>query len=259
RNYLLVDFLRDASAVNVVKSVHVQAEHDPSDPVRETRWLQAIADRPGSRGFPHGLVAFADFSKPNIEGILDAHCHYPNIRGIRQMLHESLVDPDKPKPALMEDAVWRRNLKLLHKYGLSFDLQVYYQQMDQTCKIVGANPDIQFVVCHTGQPARRDPVGRQGWKTGMRLLAQMPNVCVKISGLGMFDRHWTMDSLRPFVQETIETFGVDRCMFGSNFPVDGMMSSYSNLWNAYFRLTAHYSADERRQLFFENAKRVYRL
>lgn len=259
KNYLIGDFLRDVSGIHLVRSVHVQAEHDPSDPVRETRWLQAIADGPDSRGFPNGMVAYADLSRADAEAILEDHCRYANVRGVRQMLHEAMVDPQNPRPSLLENPVWRRNFKLLRKYGLSFDLQVYYQQMEQARELVAAHPDTRFILCHTGQPSRRDAESLAGWRRGMRLLAEMPNLSVKISGLGMFDRHWTIDSLRPFVLHTIDCFGADRAMFASNFPVDGMAGPYTALWEAYSTLTEGFSDDERRRLFSDNARKIYRL
>jgi predicted TIM-barrel fold metal-dependent hydrolase len=255
----LDDFLADAAGVNIVKSIHVQAEHDRSDPVRETRWLQQIADRPESKGFPQGIVAYADFSRPDVESILEAHSIYPNVRGIRQMLHECIVDAEHPKPCLLDNPVWLRNFKLLRNYGLSFDLQVYSPQMQQARDLACDNPDIQFVLCHTGQPADRSRTGIDGWQRGMRVIAEMPNVCVKISGLGMFDRQWTVDSLRPFIMDAIEIFGVRRCMFGSNFPVDGMMSSYHGLWSAFSEITVHFSDEERHLLFCGNAEQTYRI
>jgi predicted TIM-barrel fold metal-dependent hydrolase len=191
--------------------------------------------------------------------VLEGHCRYPNLRGIRQMLHEGLVDPANPRSSPLEDPVWQRNLSLLRRYGLSFDLQVYYQQMAPAAEVVAKHPDIQFVLCHTGQPVRRDEAGLAGWRQGMRLLAERPNVSVKISGLGMFDRQWTVETIRPFVRETIDIFGAGRCMFASNFPVDGMMSTYGDLWAAFSKLTADFSLAERRQLFSENTRRVYRV
>jgi predicted TIM-barrel fold metal-dependent hydrolase len=259
KNYLLEDFFKDAADVNLVKSIHVQAEHDHADPVKESRWLQMVADLPSSRGFPHGIIAYADLSCSNVESILDAHNNYPNVRGIRQMLHESMVDPGNPRPSLLENPTWRRNISLLKKHGFSFDLQVYPQQMDQAFQLVKENQDLQFILCHTGQPAVGDKAGLEIWRTGMQKLAEMQNVCVKISGFGMFDRNWAVDTIRPFVLYTIKTFGAGRCMFGSNFPVDGMMSRYSRLWSAYSHITRDFSDNERYALFCGNAERVYRI
>jgi predicted TIM-barrel fold metal-dependent hydrolase len=259
KNYLLEDFFKDAADINLVKSIHVQAEHDHTDPVRETQWLQMVADSPSSRGFPHGIIAYADLSCSNVESILDAHNSYPNVRGIRQMLHESMVDPDNPRPSLIENPTWRRNIRLLKKHGFTFDLQVYPKQMGQAFQLVKENQDLQFILCHTGQPPIGDKEGLEIWQNGMKTLAQLQNVCVKISGLGMFDRNWTVDSIRPFVLYAIEVFDVERCMFGSNFPVDGMMSSYYRLWSAYNEITCDFSDNERDALLYSNAERVYRI
>ena len=168
RNYLLQDFFEDAADVNLVKSIHVQAEHDHTDPVRETRWLQKIADSPGSRGFPHGIIAYADLSRSDAAAILQSHSSYPNVRGIRQMLHESMVDPDNPRPALFENSTWRSNISLLKKFNFSFDLQVYPQQMRQACKLVKEHPDLQFILCHTGQPSRLDAACLKVWRAEMQ-------------------------------------------------------------------------------------------
>jgi predicted TIM-barrel fold metal-dependent hydrolase len=259
RDYLLEDFWRDAAEVNLVRSVHVQGEHDENDPVRETRWLQSVADDPASRGFPHGIVAYADFSKDNIRSVLEGHAQCPNIRGIRQMLHVSMVDPANPKPSMLEDPAWRRNFALIREFGLSFDLQVYFQQMHQAAGLVDEHPRVQFILCHMGQPARRDPESLRGWRDGLRLLAERPNVAAKISGGGMFDRQWTTDSLRPFVLDVIDAFGPARCLFASNFPVDGMMTGYTRLWQAYFDITAGFTNNERRAMFSGNARRIYRV
>jgi predicted TIM-barrel fold metal-dependent hydrolase len=259
KNYLLEDLFRDAAGLNLIKSVHIQAEHDPTDPVRETRWLQAVADRADSKGFPHGIVAYANLADPTVEPILEAHCQFRNVRGIRQLLHEALLDPKNPGVSPLENPTWRKNLGVLRRLGLSFDLQVFPQQMAEAVRVVREHPGLQFILVHTGQPIRRDAEGVEQWRRGMHALAECPNVCAKISGLGMFDRTWTVESLRPFVLGTIDAFGPDRCLFASNFPVDSMMSGYRRLWGAYATITAGFSDDERRMLFSGNAQRVYRL
>ena len=175
------------------------------------------------------------------------------------MLHECLVDPDNPQPSLLEDSTWRRNLSLLKKFDFSFDLQVYPQQMDQACALVKEHPDLQFILCHTGQPSMLVDKRLDFWRTAIKALAEFENVCVKNSGLGMFFRNWTVESIRPIVLHAIETFGTVRTMFGSNFPVDGMMSSYSRIWEAYSEITNSFSRHERNALFCTNAERIYRI
>ena len=260
RSYLIAEYLADTAHQSVVKSVHVQAEHDASDPVAETRWLQSIADDPCSRGFPHGIVAHADFTSADVERVLSAHHEYANIRGIRQILSHH-TDPRLRQAAYdyLSDSRWRQRIGLLAKYGFSFDLQLYPHQMANGAALAAGHAGTLFVLNHAGTPAERDAAGLERWRQGMRQLAACDNVVAKISGLGIFDPHWTVTSIRPFVLETIEIFGTERCMFASNFPVDKLFSDYDTLFAAYKTITAVCSETEGRRLFHDNAVRYYRL
>ncbi|KVU52285.1 amidohydrolase family protein [Burkholderia cepacia] len=262
-DYLPADLLREAGEIEIVKVVHVEANHDPADPVEETRWLQSLADAADSRGeaIPHGIVAAADLSETDIEKTLVAHAAFPNLRGIRQILnvHENALYGYVDRH-FMRDPVWQKNFGLLARYGLSFDLQLYPSQMEEAARIAQANPDVQIVLNHAGMFVDRDsPVGYRAWRDGMKALAACPNIAVKISGLAMFDHHWTVESLRPYVLETLDAFGVERAMFASNFPVDRLFGTYEALWRAYASIVAGMSDGELRLLFSRNAERIYRI
>ncbi len=260
RNYLTENLLEDFKNQNVVKSVHVQCEHDHTRPVEETKWLQSVAEAPGSGGFPHGIVGFANFAEPDIEEVLEGHCRYPNIRGIRQILnvHEDPIKTHADRDYLKDDT-WRQNFSLLKKFNLTFDLQLYYQQMEDAASLARENSDILLILNHAGMPADRDEDGLRGWRKGIQTLADCPNMVAKISGLGMCDRHWTVESVRPFVLDVIEDFGVERCMFASNFPVDKLFSSFDAVWDAFKEITADFSETEKAALFHDNAELYYRL
>lgn len=257
RNYLLDDFRRDIGSLPVVKSIHVQAEHDHADPVRETRWLQAVADE---GGYPHGIVAYADLSLPaaDVRAVLDAHCAHPNVRGVRQMAHEVLVAGMGGRRDLLADIQWVRNLALLAERSLLFELQILPPQAAAAAKVVSQHPQLQFVLAHAGQPRDRSAAGLAQWREALALLAARPNVAIKLSGFGMFERDWTVDSLRPLVHHAIDCFGPQRVMFGSNFPVDGLFRDYASVWRAYDEVTADRSAAERSAMFHDNAARIYR-
>jgi predicted TIM-barrel fold metal-dependent hydrolase len=262
QSYRLDDFLADAAGLELVMSVHLQAEIDRSDPIAETAWLQAIADAPGSRGFPHGIVAFADLADPKVEATIEQHCRYANMRGIRYLLNYEAGAPlycATGRGDWLRDPQWRRGYALLGKYGLSFDLQIFWQQMDDALDLARTFPETQVILNHTGMPRMRDPAYVESWRNGMRTLAAAPNVAVKISGLGMFHPDWTAKLIRPFVLDTIEIFGIDCCMFASNFPVDKLLADYHAIWRAFDRITADFSQAERRALFHDNAARFYRL
>jgi predicted TIM-barrel fold metal-dependent hydrolase len=257
-DYLIDDFLADIKNQNVVKTVHLQVEYDHNDPVAETRWLQSVADK---HGYPHGIVGFADLSTPGVQAVIEAHCEFPNTRGIRQCLnfHRDPVKTFIDSPHLMSDSQWRKGYALLKRYDLSFDLQCYYTQMEEAVALAHDFPDTPIVLNHTGMPVDRSPEEIEGWKKGMKLLATAPNLFCKISGLGMGDWKWTVDSIRPFVLHAIDVFGVERCMFASNFPVDKLFSSYDQVFNAFKTITTDFAPGERQALFHANAERVYRI
>jgi predicted TIM-barrel fold metal-dependent hydrolase len=260
KSYLVKDFLADASAVDLVKSVHIQADCEPHNTLLETEWLQGVADAPGSRGFPHAIIAFADLSSSDAPAVLASLAKFRNVRGIRQMLHHArMSDPTVASVEYMSHPTWLENLDLLPGSNLSFDLHLLPEQMEMASRVVEAHPNVSFILCHAGSPVRREPQDIEQWREGLKGLASHLNVSVKISGLGMYDRKWTVDSIRPFVTDVIDAFGVHRCMFASNFPVDSLMSSYTALWDAFKEITKDLSVADREQLFARNAERIYRI
>jgi predicted TIM-barrel fold metal-dependent hydrolase len=258
KTYVIEDYLADVRNQNVVKSVHVECGWDSGDPVGETAWLQSVADK---HGFPHGIVARAELDTPNIEAILAGHAQYKNARGIRHIVcwHRDPVKSYVSRPDLLTNKQWRHGFGLLQKFGFSFDLQLYPSQMAAGADLARSRPETPIVLDHAGMPVDRDEEGIQTWRKGLQQLAAAPNVVVKISGLGATDWNWTVDSLRPFILETIDIFGVDRCMFASNFPVDKLYSDFNTLYAAFYSITAAFSPDEKRMLFHDNAARFYRL
>ena len=259
RNYLLEDYVADASSAGVTKSVHVQADFDPSNPAGETAWLQEIADE---HGFPHGIVAFANLAEPSVGNLLEAHASFVNTRGIRQNLNWDEADPSRSfadRGDYLTDKAWWEGFSLLERFCMSFDLQVLPHQMPDAAAVVAAHPGTLVVINHAGLPLDRTPEAMDVWRSGMRLLASLPNTAVKLSGFAMTDHNWSVERIRPLVLKTIDLFGVDSCMFGSNFPVDGLYADYGELFSAYREITAEFGAAEQDALFGGNAERFYRL
>ncbi len=267
-DYLLPDFLADAAHQNIVKSVHVQAEHDERDPVRETAWLQRVADAPGSGGFPHAIVAWADLTSPDVEAVLEGHRAHANLRGIRQMLNFTPPPSDgaasgrsalEKHANLLEDDRFHRAFPLLRRFDLSFDMQIFPWQTAGGAKLVADHPDTLFVLNHTLMPFDRSEDGLGVWRSALSTYATLPNVVIKISGLGMARGGWDEGMSRRLASETIETFGPDRCLFASNFPVDKLMATYDQAWDLYREVIAGYSDDEQTRMLRTNAERVYRI
>jgi predicted TIM-barrel fold metal-dependent hydrolase len=252
RHYRLDDFLGDASEWRPIKSVHVQAEVDRAHSLDESAWLQRIAN---ARGYPQAIVAYAPLQDPRVGEMLEAQAEHANVRGIRQILN-----PDQcERPDYLTDPAWRSGYAHLAEYGLSFDLQALPEQVQDAAALARDHPGTPMIVNHTGMPRDQSPAGLERWRSGMRLLASQPQVSVKISGFGMFDANWTTESIRPLVLETIEVFGVERCMLGSNFPVDRLWTSYTRLLDAFDEITSGLSTSDRQKVFQTNAERIYRI
>ena len=258
RSYLLDDYRADQGRWKVSRSVHVEAGFDPTDPVGETRWLQEVANR---TNMPNGIVAAASLQAPDIEHVLARHREFANIRGIRQNLnwHANPAKTVLDRADMMTDPAWLSGFRLLDKYDLSFDLQLYPSQMQDAARLAARHPGISIILNHAGMPLDRDEAGLALWHSGMKALAGQPNVSAKISGLGMMDWRWSTESIRSFVLDTIEYFGVERCMFASNFPVDRLYSSFEALYDAFAEIVRDFAEIDQRLLFGNTAARVYRL
>ena len=258
RNYLPQDYLRDAAGHHVVKTVHVETEWDPNDPVGETRWLQEVIAR---TGFPHAIVAQARLDRPDVDEILAGHRQYPQIRGIR---HKPTAAPapdrvERGAPGSMGDPAWRRGYALLEGHDLSFDLQTPWWHLAEAAELARDFPGTQIILNHTGLPADRSPEGLAGWRRAMATLAREPNVALKISGLGQPGQPWTVESNGPVVRDAIAILGTERCMFASNFPVDSLVADLDTIFSGFKAIVREMSETEQRRLFCDNAARLYRI
>ena len=244
RNYLAEDYIAETRGANVTKAVHVQAAIGTEDPVKETEWLQQAADR---TGFPHAIVAHADLREANVEAVLERHCRFPRMKGVRDFSYgDYLVEPD-----------FHRGFALLRKYGLVSSMPVQWQEMVKLRDLAASFADIPIVIDHAGFPTERTPEYFQDWKRGMAAAAEAGNVICKISGLGIGDNTWTVDSIRPYVLHCIETFGPERSLFASNWPVDWLWSSYDAVVDAYTEIVSGFSLDEKVAMFSKNSEALY--
>jgi predicted TIM-barrel fold metal-dependent hydrolase len=267
RDYRVEDYRSDCANQNIVKSVHVQAEHDESDPVRETAWLQKVADDPSSGGFPHAIVAYADLSKPGVESVLQRHREFANLRGIRQMLnHDPRAEAEGSESEillshgnLLEHEGWLRNFSLLRRYDLSFDMQLFPWQTDAAVKLISNHSDTQIILNHALMPVDRSEEGLSLWRRSLETYAGLPNVAIKISGLGMAEGGWNEAMSRRLASETLEIFGPERCLFASNFPVDRLTSDYDTIWTLFREIVAPLSEAEQHAILRGNAERIYRI
>lgn len=257
QDYLLRDYLADTAGWRVDKIVHVEAGQPRGQQLAETDWLQDMAD---DYGHPHGIVAGADLTDPDLDALLEAQAARANVRGVRQIVcwHADPLKTYNPADPLL-DPVWRSGFGKLARHGLSFDLQLYPSQMASAVELADAHPDIPLIINHAGLPTDRDAEGLAVWRAGLTALAERPQVSIKISGLGITDRAWTPDSIRPIVLTCIEAFGTRRAMFASDFPVERVHGAFDAFYSAFDAITADFSAAERDHLFAANAEAIYRI
>lgn len=256
RSYLLMDYLADTHGFNLTGSVHI--ENGAADPLWEADWVQELHD---SHGLPSVQVAKASLNDPAVLPRLERLAAVPTVRGIRDILnwHPDRRYTHTARPDLLTDPAWLKGFSHLAPLGLSFDLQVFPGQLKQAARLAAAHPETLIILDHAGMPIERDPASLLDWRKGMQRIAAQPNVVTKISALGTNDHSWTTTSIRPIVLETIEVFGPKRTMFGSNFPVDSLYSSFAALYTAFDDITGPMSGHERRELFAETARRTYRM
>jgi predicted TIM-barrel fold metal-dependent hydrolase len=288
RPYLLAELRADTDSVErVEKTVFVECMSgyrtdgpEAFRPVGETEFV--VAADPD--GFIAGIVGFADLRAPEIADVLAAHVEAGKgrFRGIR---HASAHDPSpdirvshtNPPPGLLGLPEFRRGFAALGAAGLSFDAWLYHPQLPELVELCRAHPDVPVVLDHLGGPlgigpyaGRRDEV-LATWRASMTEVARCENVTLKLGGIGMpiFGQRWHHEGgagpeqlaavWGEPIRWCIETFGADRCMFESNFPVDKVSCTYADLWAAFDLIVADASAAERDALFAGTATRAYRL
>jgi predicted TIM-barrel fold metal-dependent hydrolase len=265
KNYLVNDLVSESRDWRPAKSVHIQVGAQESDSLKESQWLQHVSDSASSRSslassLPNAIVAFVDLAAADAKSRIDMQAATANVRGVRQIVGRH---PDEDRQtgsnSLIGDPAWTTGLRHLACMGMSFDLQLTPPQYDDVWSVFSALPELQVALCHCGSPWDQSPDGLEYWRHGMQRFAKLPNVHCKISGLGMFNHDWSIETIQPLVLDTIEIFGTQRVMFGSNFPVDKLYGSYGQIWNAYDEITSGFSTTERASLFRNNAELFYRI
>mgnify|MGYP000138474564 FL=1 len=256
-NYLPNDYEDDAAAVEIIGSVHIEAEWNPEDPVGETRWLTDITQ---TCKHPVVFVVQACLDQDNIEEVLADHSAFPQVRGIRQKptATEQNALRSRGLPGSMDDPNWRDGYAKLERLGYSFDLQIPYWHLDQATDLAADFPETTLVINHTGLPSDRSDLGFSAWSNAIEQVAQKPNVMIKISGLGQTNQPWTVESNRNIVLRALDIFGPDRCMFASNFPVDRLCGDLDAILLGFRAIVNTLTETTVDALFHGNAARIYR-
>lgn len=258
RDYTVEEFLRDLDGTGIEKSVYVQANWAPNWAEDEVAWVQATADR---TGWPHGIVGYADFTRPGLKDTLERFRKYPLMRGFRQQFHwhETPQYRFAPSADQLAQPLVAANIALLADYDWSFDLQVFPAQMADAVTLAKACPEVTFILQHAGMLIDTSEAGWTEWRDGMKRLAECENVVTKLSAFGTFIHRNDPDFIAQMIAETLAIFPAKRAMYGSNFPIEKIWTDYRSLFDAFVNATTGLPKGQQKAIFNDTAQRVYRL
>ncbi|MEM8790868.1 MAG: amidohydrolase family protein [Pseudomonadota bacterium] len=257
RDYPIDEYLQDLTGTGIEKSVYVQANWAPNWAEDEISWVEDVANQ---TGWPHAIVGYADLTRKGIQKTLARLKKYPRLRGFRQQLHwhENPQYRFAPQHQLSDPRL-AEGISALSDHDWSFDLQVFSDQMADAARLVQSCPDVTFVLQHAGMPEDTSKTGWSTWRRGMKALAKNENVVTKLSAFGTFIHRNDPAFIAQVIKETLKIFTPERAMFGSNFPIEKIWTSYAKLFAAFQTATANLPKKARDAIFNDTAARVYRI
>lgn len=254
QHYWVENYISEIRFSNVPKAIHVQAALGIADPVEETAWLQAFADE---CGYPQGIVAECQLARSDAHSVLERHSAFANMRGVRDLVEgEMLADP-----------AWKSGFSRLAGFNYVSCIDTTFEYYPHIKALAAEYPRTQIVLDHCGYPHNDSEGYFDAWRAALADLAEAKNVHIKISGIGMFvprlqqrpQQFWTVEGIGPWILACIEAFTPSRVVFGTNWPVDRMYSSYPDIVNAYRTIIGAFSEEEQRNMLAQNAERLFRI
>ncbi len=252
RPFLLEDYNRSCGQVQIESMVFLQCEAVFSQALKEAQWVAGLAK---SDPRIKGIVAWAPIEKgEGCNASLDDLASIPLVKGIRRILQQEEDAGFCLRPGFIE------GLQLLPKYGWSFDICISHHQMSQIIPMVRQCPEVHFILDHIGKPGIKDHI-HEPWRTEIRALSELPNVCCKMSGLVVEAdmQNWTREDLKPYIDHVIECFGFDRILFGGDWPVVSQAAVLTEWVDALDSALAGCSQQELEKLYRSNAGSFYKL
>ena len=243
-------YAREARRLGIVAALHMEVDAAESEMSRETATVEALASDEGS--LLVGAIASCRPESPDFPAYLEKVLADPFVRGFRRVLH---VVPDD----LSEGALFRDNIKRLAGTGLNFDLCVLPHQIEKAIALADLAPDVSFVLDHCGVPDIKGG-GYDVWKGPVADIARRPNVTVKLSGIPAYGaENWTLEDLKPYFGHVAQSFGFDRMVWGSDWPVCTLGGGLSTWVGATQALLSGVSLEDKRRVLAENAQRLWKV
>jgi predicted TIM-barrel fold metal-dependent hydrolase len=249
KQYVVENFHAESRFAGVEGVVHVQAAIGSPNPVTETKWLTEMNKK---SPIPIRIVADCALGGADAISQLEQHAKSKLFVGIRDFNAEPLFASKEINPT------YEKSLKWMAKNDILFDLDCEWMNMGEARKLAERHPDLQIVLEHIGFPRKRTDAYFENWKKAVKDLAKAKNVTMKISGVAMTDPQFSKKSLKPWVDTCVNAFGPDRCVLGSNWPIDRLYSSYDVIMNFYREYIDKLSTSEQKKILNKNAAKLYK-
>jgi L-fuconolactonase len=247
RDFLPADLAPLLKSAGFDATVAVQARQM----LDETDWLLALS---GQYDFIRGVVGWIDLRADDAEDQLRRYVGHPKFKGVRHIVH------DEPDVEFMLLPEFRRGIRALGNFGLTYDLLVRPAHLPAAAKLVREFPQQPFVVDHIAKPLIKQPK-LSPWREDMKALAQFPNVCCKVSGMVTEThwRNWKPEDFAPYLDVVLDVFGVDRVMIGSDWPVCTVSGRYPEVMDIVVNYVEQFSPAAREKILGANCAEFYRL
>jgi predicted TIM-barrel fold metal-dependent hydrolase len=244
--YTPAELRADAEGLGLAGVIHIQAAEPMDDPSEETAWLSGVA---AEQGWPSAIVGACKLRAPDAPDLLRRHAAASDrFRGIRDLWCSPRAEPEQVAPAMAVAA----------ELGISIEFSMPMAAFPMMRTMAHAFPEVTFVLGAAGFPKTREAELYDEWAAGVRLLAGAPNFVSKITATGRGNPDWTAENTKPWVLGCIEAFGLERCMYASNWPYDQPVATYPQIVRQLREISADMSLDDQHALFHGNAERVYR-
>lgn len=258
RKYLLKDYLQDSQKYQI--NGIVWHEFMSTDPIKETKWAQDLANK---SKISYALVGLVNFLDPNLEHKLEQYKSLPRVTAIREHIslgNTTFNENNSLQHSLLANPKWQKRLNILNQYNFKCGLEVFAHELDDLIKVIKLYPNTKFTIALMGWPKDLSTEGFIWWKQKMYQLSKYDNICVEISAIEcIFGMSWTLEKIKPWVEEVIGIFGTNRCMFGSHMPIAKLSRSFSDLYCAYEAITTNLSITEKNDIFHNVAKNWFNL
>jgi predicted TIM-barrel fold metal-dependent hydrolase len=258
RNFLPDDYRRDTDGLGIVASVHVEAASGADDPAGESAWLEQMRL---SHGIPNVSIAHVEPAAPTIARDLDAICRYPGVRGVRAGIAWRANSRWKfaSGPAVSKTPEFHNGAKEIARRGLILELILLPEQLPEIAELANAFPDLTIVANHLATLQVEIPGMTEIWRTGIHQIASCRNVYIKISGLWTIARDWNPEKLSDPIRFVVDAFGPDRCMWGSNLPVEREMCGAARQITVLEAILGDRTGATFRAVLGDTARLVYRI